>query len=191
MLGSIIGNAIGALGSIYGGIKASKAMKGVKEDIDNQRKDNQSWYDRRYNEDATQRADAQRILQITNENIRNRNRAAAGRAAVDGAAMERVAAEKAANNAALADAASQIAVAGASRKDDIEQSYRQQDQALRDKSNQMEVNRANAITQAAGGLASAAGEAGMAYDQNKLDQQRIAGEQKIYESLFDQAKDAK
>lgn len=43
MLGSIIGGAIGAAGSIFGGISASKAMKKVKRNL--QQQDNQNWYD--------------------------------------------------------------------------------------------------------------------------------------------------
>ena len=58
----LIGSAIGAAGSIFGGISASKAMKRAKKNVEAQRQKNQDWYDRRYNEDATQRADAQRIL---------------------------------------------------------------------------------------------------------------------------------
>ena len=80
----LIGSAIGAAGSIFGGIKASKAMKKAKRNVEAQRQKNQDWYDRRYNEDATQRADAQRILTQTEESIKQRNKAAAGSAAVMG-----------------------------------------------------------------------------------------------------------
>lgn len=74
----LIGAAIGAAGSIFGGIAASKAMRKMKANVEAQKKDNQDWFDRRYNEDATQRADAQRILTMTEESIKNRNKAAAG-----------------------------------------------------------------------------------------------------------------
>ena len=73
----LIGSAIGAAGSIFGGISASKAMKKIKSNVEAQRQKNQNWYDRRYNEDYTQRADAQRILTQTEESIKNRNRQAA------------------------------------------------------------------------------------------------------------------
>ena len=106
----LIGSAIGAAGSIFGGIKASKAMKKAKRNVEAQRQKNQDWYDRRYNEDATQRADAQRILTQTEESIKQRNKQAAGSAAVMGGTDESVAAAKAANNQALADATSQIAL---------------------------------------------------------------------------------
>ncbi len=169
MIGSLIGGAIGIGASIYGGIKASQAMKKVQGNIEQQQKDNQNWYDRRYNEDATQRADAQRILQLTQENIKKRNQAAAGSAAVMGGTEESVAATKAANAQAMADAAAQIAANGEKRKDSIESTYMQNKKGLDQQLNQMEVNKANAITQAAAGVASAAGAAGGAVDDSILE----------------------
>lgn len=100
----LIGAAVGAAGSIFGGIAASKAIKKQKRMIQSQLKENQDWYDRRYNEDATQKADAQALLTQTEESIKNRNRAAAGAQAVMGGTDESVAAAKAANNKALAGA---------------------------------------------------------------------------------------
>lgn len=142
-------------GAIFGGISASKAMKKAKKNIEEQRRKNQDWYDQRYNEDATQRADAQRILTITQENIRKRNQQAAGAQAVMGGTEESVAAAKAANNEALADATSQIAVNGERRKDAIEAQYQSTDAALQEKLNNLEINKANAISSAVQGVASA------------------------------------
>lgn len=155
LIGGIIGGTLGAAGSIFGGIKASKAMKRVKENIQAQQQANQNWYDRRYNEDATQRADAQRILTQTEESIRNRNRQAAGAQAVMGGTDESVAAAKAANAQALADATSQIAVNADNRKDQIEQTYQQRDAQLNAALNDLEVNKAKAISQAVKGVAEA------------------------------------
>lgn len=152
----LIGSALGAVGSIFGGISASKAMKKAKENVEAQVKKNQDWYDRRYNEDATQRADAQRILTLTEENIRNRNRQAAGTQAVMGGTEESVAAAKAANNQALADATAQIAVNGERRKDAIEQQYLERDAGLQDKINDFETQRADAIAGAVQGVAETA-----------------------------------
>ena len=132
-------------------------MKKVQKNLENQQRENQDWYDRRYNEDATQRADAQRILAITEQNIRNRNRQAAGTAAVMGGTDESVAATKAANASAMADAASQIAIAGDQRKDSIEQQYMATKASLNDKLNEMEKQKANAISQAVQGASNAAG----------------------------------
>lgn len=165
MIGSILGGALALGSSLFGGLSASKAMKSVKSNLEEQQAENQNWYDRRYNEDATQRADAQRILNLTAKNIRDRNRAAAGAAAVMGGTEESVAAAKAANNEALADAVSRIAVAGDKRKDDIENRYRATNAGLNAQLNQMEVNKANAVTQAIGGAASASGEMGNSIDE--------------------------
>jgi len=153
ILGSAIGGALGIGGSIFGGISASKAMKKMKKNLENQQSENESWYNRRYNEDATQRADAQRILTMTNENIRQRNQAAAGAQAVMGGTEESVAATKAANNQALADAASQIAVNGERRKDQIEQQYLQTKSDLNQKLRDIEAGKAAAISQAVQGVA--------------------------------------
>lgn len=155
ILGSAIGGALGVGGAIFGGISASKAMKKVKRNLQQQQRENQSWYDRRYNEDATQRADAQRILTMTNENIRQRNRAAAGTQAVMGGTEDAVAAAKAANNEALADATSQIAAAGERRKDAIEQQYLATKQNLNNQLNGMQQAKAAGVQQAALGMAQA------------------------------------
>lgn len=162
----LIGSALGAVGSIFGGIAASKAAKKAKENVEAQQRENRDWYDRRYNEDATQRADAQRILTLTEDNIRRRNRAAAGAQAVAGGTEESVAAAKAANNQALADAAAQIAVAGEQRKGAIEGQYRQSDAALRQQLNNIETGRANAIASAVQGLGNAT--AGMDLGTGKI-----------------------
>lgn len=157
MIGSLVGAGMQVAGSIFGGISASKAMKKVKANLQEQKKANQDWYDRRYNEDATQRADAQRILTRTEESIKNRNKQAAAAAAVMGGTEESVAAAKAANNEALADATSQIAVNADARKDQIESTYQSRDAQLNDALNNLEVNKAQAISSAVQGVASAAG----------------------------------
>lgn len=155
LISSIAGGALGAAGSIFGGISASKAMRRVKKNLQAQKQANQNWYDRRYNEDATQRADAQRILTQTEESIRNRNRQAAGAQAVMGGTDESTAAAKAANAQALADATSQIAVNAENRKDQIEQTYQQRDSQINEALNNLEINKAQAISQAVQGVAKA------------------------------------
>lgn len=153
----LIGAAIGAAGSIFGGISASKAMRKMKANVEAQKKANQDWFDRRYNEDATQRADAQRILTMTEESIKNRNRDAQGAAAVMGGTEESVAATKATNGKALSDATAQITVNGEQRKDAIENQFQERDTSLNNQLNEIEQNKANAIGQAVQGVTGAAG----------------------------------
>lgn len=155
LFGSIAGGALGAVGSIFGGISASKAMKKVRNNLQAQKRANQNWYDRRYNEDATQRADAQRILAKTEEAIRDRNRQAAGAQAVMGGTEESVAAAKAANNQALADATSRIAVNADAHKDQLDMAYQQRDAQIDDALNNIEMGKAQAVSAAAQGVAQA------------------------------------
>ena len=147
----LIGDAIGAAGGIFGGISASKALRQMKRNVEAQRKSNQDWYDQRYNEDATQRADAQRLLTMTEESIRKRNQQAAGSAAVMGGTDESVAAAK-----ALSDTMSNINASAEARKDQIEQTYRQKDDEYVNQLNQIEQGKAQAISQAVQGVASVA-----------------------------------
>jgi len=158
LIGSIAGAGLKIGSSIFGGIKASKAMKKVKKNLNKQMEENRNWYDRRYNEDSTERADAQAILTKTQDAIRERNRQAAGAQAVMGGTDESLAQAREANNDALAQAATNIAVAGDARKDNIEQQYMENKSSLQSQLNNMEINKANTIMQAAGGVADAASE---------------------------------
>ncbi|MDE5887323.1 MAG: hypothetical protein K2H46_07040 [Muribaculaceae bacterium] len=157
-IASLIGSAIG---SIWGGKKASDAMKKVKANLQEQRQRNDDWYNQRYNEDATQRADAQAMIARTEEAIKARSKAAAGTQAVMGGTEESVAATKAANAQAMADATSQIAVAGDRRKESIENQYQAKDEALQSEQNDMERARAREVTKAG----SAVGELGGKIDE--------------------------
>lgn len=164
MLGGIIGGTAGALGGIFGGISKNKMLKKQMAMIKEQKRENQDWYDRRYNEDATQRADAQAILTQTADMIKRRNQQSAGAQAVMGGTEESAAAAKEANAKALSDATSQIAVAGAQRKDQIEGQYRERQQQLDETLRQLQGQKqdgfqmvSNAIGGAANGFASGMG----------------------------------
>ncbi len=146
MLGGIIGAAGGALGGVLGGISRNKALKQQMKMVNEQKKENQNWYDRRYNEDATQRADAQAMLTQTAEAIKQRNRASAGSAAVMGGTEESVAATKAANAQALSDATTKIVVAGEQRKDQIENQYRERNNALNAQLQELQGQKKDALS---------------------------------------------
>lgn len=158
MVGSIINGALKLGSSIFGGISASKAAKRAKKLVEEQKQKNQDWYNRRYNEDATQRADAQRILNKTTEAIKNRNKSIAGRSAVMGGDDASIAQEKALNAQAMADATSSIVTLGEGRKDIIENQYLTTDANLTNKLVDIENNRANAIADATKGVAGASGD---------------------------------
>lgn len=130
MVGSIIGGALKLGSAVTGGILGVQSAKKQKQMLEAQQRENQDWYNKRYNEDATQRADAQRMLTATAEAIKQRNKSMAGRSAVMGGNDESIAQEKALNAQAMADATSGIVALGEARKDDIEQKYMARDQAL-------------------------------------------------------------
>ena len=100
-LASSIGNAI------FGGISANKQEREQLKAIRKQQRENRDWYNRRYNEDATQRADVQRMLSRTNEAIKARNRAAAGKQKVIGGTDASLASTQQTNAAAVGDAISE------------------------------------------------------------------------------------
>lgn len=155
------------LGSLFGGSQASKAMRSARRDIEQRADENEDLYNRRYNEDATQRADAQRVLTLTEDAVRKRNRAAAGAQAVMGGNEASVAAQREMNNQATADAAARIAAAGEARKDKIEENYLARKQQLQDQLTNMKVGQAQNTAQAIQGVSSAAGGALMNMGSSK------------------------
>lgn len=158
MIGSIVGGALKIGSSIFGGISASKAAKRARARVEQQKRENEDWYNRRYNEDATQRADAQRLLTRTAEAIKERNKAAAGRSAVMGGDDASVAMEKERNAQALADATSNIVAMGEARKDNVEAQYLSRKDNLDNQLVNIENQKAQAIASAVGGAANAAGD---------------------------------
>jgi hypothetical protein len=163
-IASLIGGVLGAGASIYGGLQSAKALKEARARVVDQQQRNEDWYNRRYNEDATQRADAQRLLTRTEDAIRARNRAAAGTAAVMGGTDESVAATQARNAESLANATAQIAAQGDARKDEIEQQYMQRDQQYDNSLNNLQLQKANNIAESTKGLSSSFGTLGGAVD---------------------------
>lgn len=157
MIGTAIGAGMSAIGSIYGGIKNSDSMRRIREALRRRQAENQAWYDRRYNEDATQRASAQALLQRTEDAIRKRNQIAAGQAAVGGATESAIAAAKEANNQTYADAVSRINADADARKDKIESDYRSTKSALEGQVDELNLRKAQNIAEATKGVISAAG----------------------------------
>lgn len=182
--GAIAGAALGAAGSIAGGIASSRARKKAKQYLEQQKKKNDSWFDRRYNEDETQRADAQRLLTMTEEAIKNRNKASAGTQAVMGGTEESVAADKAANAKALSDVTAQIAANAASRKDSVESQYRQTDQNLDNQLAGVEQQKATDIANATTGVLQTAGSIANSIDSANAAKQQQKWEQQNQENYF-------
>ena len=160
MIGALIGAGLGLASSIAGGIANRKARKKQEQMLAQQQRENQAWYDRKYNEDPTKRADTVRLLTQMQEQIKNRNRAAKGRQAVMGGTEDSTTAVKEANNKTLADTTSQIVAANEARKDAIDQQYQQNKRSIQGQQMQMEAEKsadtANVVSGVAGTAANIA-----------------------------------
>lgn len=156
MIGTLIGAGLGLASSIAGGIANRKARKKQEQMLAQQQRDNQAWYDRKYNEDPTKRADTVRLLTQMQEQIKNRNRAAKGRQAVMGGTEDSTTAVKEANNKTLADTTSQIVAANEARKDAIEQQYQQNKRSIQGQQMQMEADKAAGTANVVAGVAGTA-----------------------------------
>lgn len=117
-LASSIGNAI------FGGISANKQRKEQLATLNKMKRENNNWYNRRYNEDSTQRADAQRMLSMTNEAIKKRNQAARGKQKVAGGTDASLAGTQQRNAEAVGNALATTTVNAQNRKDNIEAQHR-------------------------------------------------------------------
>jgi len=130
MIGAIIGAAGGLASSIWGGIQARNAANEANRELAGQRKKNEDWYRRRYNEDYTQSAEAQAAMTRARELAREQMQAARGTAAVMGGTDASIAAQQQAANKMLADTMSGIAQNATARKDAVESQYLQTENAL-------------------------------------------------------------
>lgn len=156
MIGALIGAGLGLASSIAGGIANRKARKKQEQLLAQQQRDNQAWYERKYNEDPTKRADTVRLLTQMQEQIKNRNRAAKGRQAVMGGTEDSTTAVKEANNKTLADTTSQIVAANEARKDAIEQQYMNRKNQLQNQQMGIEAEKSADTANVAAGVAGTA-----------------------------------
>lgn len=166
MLGTLIGAGLGLASSIAGGIANRKARQMQEQMIAQQQKENQAWFDRKYNEDPTKRADTVRLLTQMQEQIKNRNKAAKGRQAVMGGTEDSTTVVKEANNKTLADTTSQIVAANDARKDNMENQYRARKSQLQGQQMSLEAEKAADTANAVAGVAGTAANIAAAVDSD-------------------------
>lgn len=177
MIGTLIGAGLGLVSSIAGGIANRKARRKQEQLLAQQQRENQAWYDRKYNEDPTKRADTVRLLTQMQEQIKNRNRAAKGRQAVMGGTEDSTTAVKEANNKTLADTTSQIVAANEARKDNIEQQYQQNKRTIQGQQMQMEAEKAGDTANVVAGVAGTAANIAAALDTGAGGTKKVAKNQ--------------
>lgn len=155
MVGTIIGAAAQIGSSIYGAVKSSQANKKARQMIQNQRDENQKWYDQKMAEDYTQRPDAQNILRKQRELLQDQYQRARATNIVAGGTDESLALQQAAANETMGDTMAEIASQASAYKEGVEEQYRANDAALNQQMVGVEQGQANAIAQAAGQMGSA------------------------------------
>lgn len=159
MWGAIIGAAASIIGSAISADQARKAAAIKEEELKKREERQAATYARRINQDYTQRADAQRMLKMTRDALKQRAEAAAGRQAVMGTTDSGLAAERELAEKVMADTASQIAAAGEAQKDAIEQQYEAQQDAISQERAGIASNKAIATGQAVGQMVQGVGQA--------------------------------
>ncbi len=124
MIGAIISTAAGVAGSLIGGYHASKAMKKVRRMIDRKDQENQTWYDRRMNQDYTQTAQAQDAIRRTREYADELIRRAEGVNVVNGGTQEALMEARRQASKAVGDTMADIASSADQTKKNVEMQYR-------------------------------------------------------------------
>lgn len=155
MVGQILGATTQVGASIYGAIKSSQANKRAQKLLQNQRDENQKWYDQKMSEDYMQRSDVQNILRKQRDLLDEQYKRARATNLVAGGTDESLALQQQAANQTMADTMGNIAAQASSYKDSVEQQYRAQDAALNQQQIGVEQAKAQAIAQAAGQVGSA------------------------------------
>lgn len=155
MVGQILGAVAQVGSSIYGAIKSSQANKRAEELLQNQRDENQKWYDQKMAEDYTQRSDAQNILRKQRELLQEQYQRARATNIVAGGTDESLALQQAAANDAMGETMADIAAQASSYKEGVENQYRAQDAAPNQQQISNEQAQAQAIANAAGQVVSA------------------------------------
>lgn len=122
---SILGAGTAAIGVGLSALGGARAARAKRRELAKRESENNAWYDQRYNELGTERADAQAALSAMRAAQAQRMQAARGASAVMGASAGSVAAEKAASNSAMAQTISQMNANNENNKMAIENTYMQ------------------------------------------------------------------
>lgn len=159
MFGALIGAVTSIAGGVASALGSNRAAKIREEELKKREERQAATYARRVNQDYTQRADAQRMLALTRDALKQRAEAAAGRQAVMGTTDSGLAAEREMAENVMADTASQIAAAGEAKKDEAEKIYEQQQDANSQERVDIAAGKAEATGAAVGQMVQGVGQA--------------------------------
>lgn len=188
MVGTLIGAAAQVGSSIYGAIKSSQANKKAESLLQNQRDENQKWYDRKMAEDYTQRSDVQSVLQKQRDLLSEQYKRARAANIVGGGTDESLALQQQAANETMGDTMQSIAAQADTYKEGIENQFRAQDAALNQQQIANEQAKAQSIATAAGQVGSAVSGLMAGASSNKSTQLTPSGVQAFANAQEEMAK---
>lgn len=149
------GAAASVASSVFGGIGAGKERKAAKRAQEKRERQEQAWYDRRYNEDYLDTAAGQNLMRQANEYADRQWRKAEGAKAVGGGTDAAVAQAKESANRMVGNTVGNIAAGDEQRKSGVDSMHQQSQQNFANMEAQRHEQRAQDITQAAQGASNA------------------------------------
>ena len=164
-IATAIGAGAGLLSSFLGGSAASSAAREAERRQRQQEAKENAWYNRRYNEDYVDTAAGQNLVRRAKQMYDRSIKRAAGAKAVAGGTDASVQMAKDSANQAMGDTIANIAASDQARKSQVDNMHRQAESQFAQMDMQREMNRANAITNAAQQASNAMIAAGSAVDQ--------------------------
>lgn len=125
LFSDIAGLGTAAVGVGISALGGARAARQRRRELAQRERENNAWYDQRYNELGTERADAQAALSAMRAAQAQRMSSARGASAVMGASAGSVAAEKNAANMAMGQTIGQINANAEAYKQGVENTYLQ------------------------------------------------------------------
>ncbi len=130
MIGAAISAGIGLAGTVYGGIKAGQERKRMASYLGGMNADNESWYNKEFHGDYTQRADTQALIKNMRDTMREQTKRTESTAAITGATPEMTNVAKENANKVISDTYSRVGAMGQQYKDKAQDRYMSRKQQL-------------------------------------------------------------
>lgn len=154
LFSDIAGLGTAAVGVGISALGGARAARQKRRELAQRERENNAWYDQRYNELGTERADAQAALSAMRAAQAQRMSSARGASAVMGASAGSVAAEKNAANMAMGQTIGQINANAEAYKQGIENAYLQRKNDISNQRLNMYEQQAQNLAQAGGQMSS-------------------------------------
>ena len=154
-IAAAIGAGVGLASSLIGGAKASSAARAAERRQREREAAEMASYTRRYNQDVTDTASGQNLIRIAKDQAKEQWKKAAGAQAVAGGTDAATQMAKDAGNKMVGDTIANMKAMDDARKDRIDAQHEANLNNFAQMDMEREINRANAITDAAGNASNA------------------------------------